>query len=49
MLGPRDGTVTVDLIEPNAEPVKFPGKELDRCAFSDIIPNVLFRIFSTTF
>jgi len=47
VLGPRNGHVTVDLIEPGsaAEPLFHPLVEVDRRLFTDTSPNLLIRIF----
>ena len=47
VLGPRNGMVTVDLIEPGsrAKPLDHPAEEVDRRVFTDSVPNVLIRIF----
>ena len=47
VLGPRNGMVTVDLIEPGsgAQPLSHPAEEVDRRTFTDSVPNVLIRIF----
>src|SRR5262245_23069895 len=47
VLGPRNGMVTVDLIEPGsgALPLSHPAEEVDRHLFTDSVPNVLIRIF----
>lgn len=46
ILGPRNGTVAVDLLEPGAEPFSHPGQEVGRRLFADLVPNVLIRIFA---
>jgi hypothetical protein len=46
ILGPRNGTVVVDLLaEPDAKPFDHPAEEVDRRLFTDSVPNVLIRIF----
>jgi hypothetical protein len=45
VLGPRDGTITVDLVEPGCEPVASPEVEATRRTFPDVNPNVVVRIF----
>jgi hypothetical protein len=49
VLGPRNGMVTVDLIEPGsgAEPLMHPAEEVARHCFSGTVPHVLVRIFRT--
>jgi hypothetical protein len=47
VLGPRNGAITVDLIEPGsgAEPHDHPLEEVGRQLFTDSAPHVLIRIF----
>jgi hypothetical protein len=47
VLGPRNGTVTVDLIDPDSDmqPHLHPGEEVGRRLFTDSVPNVLIRLF----
>jgi hypothetical protein len=46
ILGPRNGTVTVDLLEaPDVQPLLHPGEEVARRLFTDADPHVLIRIF----
>jgi hypothetical protein len=47
ILGPRNGQVTVDLIEPgsSAQPLSHPAEEVARHLFTDAAPHVLIRIF----
>lgn len=49
VLGPRNGMVTVDLIEPGsgAQPLMHPAEEVGRHCFIDASPHVLVRIFRT--
>jgi hypothetical protein len=49
VLGPRNGMVTVDLMEPgsSAEPLVHPAEEVARHCFSEAAPHVLVRIFRT--
>ena len=49
VLGPRNGMVTVDLMEPGsgAEPLMHPAEEVSRHCFNDAPPHVLVRIFRT--
>ena len=49
VLGPRNGMVTVDLIEPGsgAHPLQHPAEEVDRRLFTDGTPHLLIRIFRT--
>lgn len=47
VLGPRNGMVTIDLIEPGSGvlPLEHPIEEVGRRIFTDISPHVLIRIF----
>jgi hypothetical protein len=47
VLGPRNGMVTVDLMEPgsDAQPLAHPAEEIGRQVFTDAAPHVLVRIF----
>jgi hypothetical protein len=46
ILGPRNGTVTVDLLEdPGAQPLPHPAEEVARHLFADAFPHVLIRVF----
>jgi hypothetical protein len=49
VLWPRNGMVTVDLMEPGsgAEPLMHPAEEVARHCFNDSDPHVLVRIFRT--
>ena len=47
VLGPRNGTITVDLLAVGADPLAHPGEEVGRHLFTDTVPNVLIRIFRT--
>ena len=47
VLGPRDGGVTVDLVEPGCEPIAFPLTKITRReVFRDILPWVVITIGS---
>jgi hypothetical protein len=46
VLGPRDGAVTVDLVEPGCEPTAFPWTQIIRQDFRDTIPWVVITIWS---
>ena len=47
VLGPRDGAVTVDLVEPGCEPTAFPWTQIARQeVFRDILPWVVITIGS---
>jgi hypothetical protein len=48
LLGPKNGTVVVDLLAPGADPLSWPGTEGDRRLFTDVVPNVLIRIFPSS-
>jgi hypothetical protein len=45
VLGPRNGMVAVDLLEPGGTPLNHPAEELARRLFDDAVPHVLIRIF----
>jgi hypothetical protein len=46
VLGPRDGVIAVDLVEPGCEPTAFPWIQVKRETFRDIIPWVVITIWS---
>ncbi len=47
VLGPRDGTVVIDLIEPGCEPTSWPSARIVRHeVFSDFCPSVVIRVGS---
>ncbi len=47
ILGPRDGQITVELIEPNGEPAAFPWREVaTRKVFRDVVPWVVVTVGS---
>jgi hypothetical protein len=46
ILGPRHGSVVVDLVEAGCDPIEWPGTEISRRVFADTIPNVVVRIFA---
>ncbi len=48
LLGPRDGVVVVDLVEPGYEPIPFAGRIAQREVFRDVLPWVLITIGSST-
>jgi hypothetical protein len=49
VLGPRDGLVTVDLVEPNCGPMPFPWKQITRReVFRDFIPWVVITVGSSS-
>ncbi len=45
VLGPRDGDVLVDLVEPGCEPISWPGELYRQETFKDAVPWLVFRIF----
>jgi hypothetical protein len=48
VLGPRNGTVVVDLLEhADSQPLAWPGREVERRLFTAVAPYVLFRIIET--
>jgi hypothetical protein len=46
VLGPRDGQVVVDLVEPGCEPLPWPNVLVQQEIFQDIVPWVVIRIVS---
>jgi hypothetical protein len=46
VLGPRDGTIVVDLVEPGCEPISWPFTEAARQTFKDALPWVVVRVGS---
>jgi hypothetical protein len=46
VLGPRDGRVVVDLVEPGCEPLSWPGEVVQKAVFQEIVPWVVIRIIS---
>jgi len=47
ILGPRNGQITVDLVEPNCEPASFPWTQIAcRKVFHDIVPWVVVTVGS---
>jgi hypothetical protein len=47
ILGPRDGDVVVDLVQPNCEPLSWPGVIVDQKIFRDTLPWIVIRIVDT--
>jgi hypothetical protein len=45
VLGPRDGTVLVDLVEPNCNPITWPGTLVRQEIFKDAVPWIVIRIY----
>jgi hypothetical protein len=45
VLGPRDGTVLVDLVEPNCDPISWPGEMVRQKIFKDAVPWIVIRVF----
>jgi hypothetical protein len=46
VLGPRDGDVVVDLVEPGCEPLSWPKVVVQREVFRDTVPWIVIRICS---
>jgi len=46
VLGPRNGAVVVDLVEPGCEPLAWPGTQVAEQVFRDVVPNIVIRIFA---
>jgi hypothetical protein len=46
VLGPCDGVIVVDLVEPGCEPTDFPLVQVKREIFRDIVPWVMITIWS---
>jgi hypothetical protein len=44
VLGPRDGQVVVDLVEPGCEPLEWPVPVVQQQVFTDFVPWVVIRI-----
>ena len=44
VLGPRDGTVLVDLVEPNCDPISWPGELVQQEIFKDSEPWIVIRV-----
>jgi hypothetical protein len=47
VLGPKHGTVVVDLVEPGCEPLRWPGTIVMSQVFRDSVPWVVIRIVSS--
>jgi hypothetical protein len=47
VLGPKDGMVLVDLVEPGYKPLPHPGKIVQEKVFNDFVPHVVIRIASS--
>jgi hypothetical protein len=45
VLGPRDGDVLVDLVEPGCDPITWPGELAREEIFRDAEPWIVIRIF----
>jgi hypothetical protein len=45
VLGPRDGSVFIDLVEPGREPLTWYGPIVLSRVFRDFVPWVVFRVF----
>jgi hypothetical protein len=46
ILGPRNGGVVVDLVEPGCEPLTVPNTIVQEGVFRDTVPWIVIRIFS---
>jgi hypothetical protein len=44
ILGPSHGSIVVDLVEPNHEPISWPLKEIVRETFKDDVPWIVIRV-----
>jgi|SRR5215813_6065229 len=44
ILGPRDGTIVVDLVEPDHEPLSWPFNERIRRTFKGDVPWIVIRV-----
>jgi hypothetical protein len=44
ILGPKDGLIIVDLVEPDQEPISWPFKEIARQTFKDDVPWIVIRV-----
>jgi hypothetical protein len=40
LLGPRDGVVLVDLVEPDCNPITWPGDMIRQKTFDDAVPRL---------
>jgi hypothetical protein len=47
LLGPRDGVVLVDLVEPGCDPITWSGDMIRQKTFDDAVPWLVIRIFGT--
>jgi hypothetical protein len=47
LLGPRDGVVLVDLVEPGCDPITLSGDMIRQKTFDDAVPWLVIRIFGT--
>ena len=47
VLGPRDGAVVVDLVEPGCEPMSLSQSVVQQGVFRDAVPWVVIRVVST--
>jgi hypothetical protein len=45
VLGPRDGQVLVDLVEPSCDPISWPGEKVRQQIFKDAVPWLVIRVF----
>jgi hypothetical protein len=46
ILGPRDGMVVVDLVEPGHKPITWPGTLVRQMVFKDAVPWIVIRIIT---
>ena len=44
ILGPKHGSIVVDLVEPGHEPISWPFKEIARQIFNDDVPWIVIRV-----
>jgi hypothetical protein len=45
ILGPRDGDVVIDLVEPDCDPISWPGEIVREEIFKDAVPWIVIRVF----
>ena len=49
ILGPRDGMVVVDLVEPTHKPITWPGTLVRQMVFKDVVPWLVIRVITQSF
>jgi hypothetical protein len=49
ILGPRDGMVVVDLVEPGHKPITWPGTLVRQMVFKDAVPWLVVRVITQSF